>query len=104
MELLIIFLSQRPRSASPYGRGNKTPRDVRHQKVVEKTSGWNWIEKWMAAKPWENRLMEEIHSVPLEVTHPYSRKSDGSVGFCPFSSEQNSVKVTRNNVTTRVFC
>lgn len=65
-----MYLFQRPRSsATPYNRGNKTPKDVRHQKIDEKNnSGWSWLEKWMAAKPWESRLMEEIQSVPSEVT------------------------------------
>ncbi|KAB2611197.1 protein IQ-DOMAIN 1-like [Pyrus ussuriensis x Pyrus communis] len=86
-------LQMRPRSsATPYSRGNKTPKDVRHQKVDKNNSGWSWLEKRMA----------QIQSVPSEVIPPYSRRSDGNVGFYPFSSEQNSVKVRRNNVTTRV--
>lgn len=94
---------QRSRSnASPYCRTSKTAKAVGHQKVDDNNSGWGWLEKWMAAKPWENRLMEEIQSVPSAVT-PCSRKSgDGIVGFYPYSSEQNSVKVRRNNVSTRV--
>ncbi|VVA24033.1 PREDICTED: IQ-DOMAIN [Prunus dulcis] len=97
------FSQQRSRSnASPYCRTSKTAKAVRHQKVDDNNSGWSWLEKWMAAKPWENRLMEEIQSVPSAVT-PCSRKSgDGIVGFYPYSSEQNSVKVRRNNVSTRV--
>ncbi|PQP97362.1 protein IQ-DOMAIN 1-like [Prunus yedoensis var. nudiflora] len=98
-----IKTAERSRSnASPYCRTSKTAKVVRHQKVDDNNSGWSWLEKWMAAKPWENRLMEEIQSVPSAV-NPCSRKSgDGIVGFYPYSSEQNSVKVRRNNVSTRV--
>ncbi|RXH67393.1 hypothetical protein DVH24_027540 [Malus domestica] len=91
-ERAIAYSSQqRPRSSATLNsRGNMTPKDVRHKKVDENNSGWSWLEKWMAAKPWESRLMEVIQSVPSEVTPPYSHRTDGNV------------KVRRNNVTTRV--
>ncbi|KAM1600623.1 hypothetical protein ACFXTN_023041 [Malus domestica] len=88
-EIAIAYSSQqRPRSSATLNsRGNMTPKDVRHKKVDENNSGWSWLEKWMAAKPWESRLMEVIQSVPSEVTPPYSHRTDGNVGFYPFSSE-----------------
>lgn len=29
-------------------------------------SGWNWLERWMAAKPWENRVFDSTSSVSKE--------------------------------------
>lgn len=101
---LIILFCQRPRScASPYSRTNKTAKVAKNPRADGNNSEWNWLENWMATKPWENRLMEEIQSVPSEM-HPYnSRKGrDDIAGFYPFSSEQNSVKATRNTITTRI--
>ncbi|CAO2816668.1 unnamed protein product [Amaranthus hypochondriacus] len=30
-------------------------------------NNWSWLERWMSAKPWENRLMEEVHTTISEV-------------------------------------
>ena len=101
---LIMLFFQRPRScASPYSRTNKTEKVAKNPRADDNNSEWNWLENWMATKPWENRLMEEIQSVPSEM-HPYNSKKSGDdiAGFYPFSSEQNSVKVRRNTVTTRI--
>lgn len=54
----------------------------------------------MAAKPWENRLMEEINTNSSEAT--FSRKSEDNIGGF-YSSKSNSVKVRKNNVTTKVL-
>ncbi|KAM5579445.1 protein IQ-DOMAIN 1 [Rosa sericea] len=95
---------QRPRScSSPYSRTNKTAKVTKSPRVGNNNSEWNWLENWMATKPWENRLMEEVQTVPSEMNLYNSRKSgDDIAGFYPFSSEQNSVKVRRNTVTTRI--
>ncbi|ONK69196.1 uncharacterized protein A4U43_C05F20350 [Asparagus officinalis] len=53
--------------------------------------GWSWLERWMAAKPWENRLMDQ------------NPKNGGNVKeICQKFSEPCSVKIKKNNVTTRV--
>ncbi|XP_047308955.1 protein IQ-DOMAIN 8-like [Impatiens glandulifera] len=36
-------------------------------------SDWNWLDRWMANKPWESRLMEESNS-PLKTSTPVSNK------------------------------
>lgn len=54
--------------------------------------GWSWLERWMAAKPWENRLMEKVQNVSPAKTPPkFSPKFDPS-----------AVKVRKNNLTTKV--
>ncbi|KAI3454151.1 hypothetical protein Pfo_010814 [Paulownia fortunei] len=64
---------------------------------------WSWLERWMAAKPWENRLMEQSNTDPLETTPPPSRTCmDFSKGNLSRLSEPSLVKVRKNNVTTRI--
>ncbi|GFZ16249.1 hypothetical protein Acr_25g0006580 [Actinidia rufa] len=64
--------------------------------------GWSWLERWMAAKPWENRLMEKVQSDSSEKTPPSKNCVDSLLGSRSKSSEPYSVKVRRNNVTTRI--
>ncbi|XP_021907679.1 protein IQ-DOMAIN 1 [Carica papaya] len=53
----------------------------------DKTSwGWSWLERWMAAKPWESRLMEQSQADP----------SSSEATLHP------KIKVRKNNVTTRI--
>lgn len=67
------------------------------------SSGWSWLERWMAAKPWENRLMEQSNC-ELEKTPPQSKIStDSSIkGNKSRLSEPSSVKIRKNNMTTRI--
>lgn len=53
-------------------------------------SDWSWLERWMASKPWENRFMAERTG------------GDLSTASHSLSSEFDSVKVRRNNMTTKV--
>ncbi|KAL6134657.1 hypothetical protein ACLB2K_066885 [Fragaria x ananassa] len=95
---------QKPRScSSPYSRTNKTEKVAKSPRLGDNNSELNWLENWMATKPWENRLMEEVQIVPSEMNPYNSRKSGDDIdGFYPFSSAQNSVKVQRKTVTTRI--
>lgn len=62
--------------------------------------GWSWLERWMAAKPWENRLMEQAQ---LDAGEIQSLKSYDDAGEHPRKSyEPGRVKVRRNNVSVRV--
>lgn len=64
--------------------------------------GWSWLERWMAAKPWENRLMEQSNC-ELEKTPPQSKTcTDSLKGNRSRPSEPSSVKVRKNNMTTRI--
>ncbi|KQK09422.1 protein IQ-DOMAIN 1 isoform X2 [Brachypodium distachyon] len=61
---------------------------------------WSYLEGWMATKPWESRLMEQTHS---EQTN--SRCSESVEEMNEVSSkfsDASSVRIRRNNVTTRV--
>lgn len=87
-------------SANPNSRKNQSSIFAQQLKLDKNVNspGWSWLDRWMATKPWEDRLIgEENNSVPSDTT-PFSRKSQDF--SC--SSEQDSVKVTRNNITTRI--
>ncbi|KAH9330913.1 hypothetical protein KI387_003021 [Taxus chinensis] len=63
--------------------------------------GWSWLERWIAAKPWENRLMEE--HAHADVSETLSLKIFEDTGEHPRkSNDPGIVKVRRNNVTVRV--
>nr|GMD41070.1 protein IQ-DOMAIN 1 [Ipomoea batatas] len=51
------------------------------QNCDKNSSGWGWLERWMAARPWETRLIEQTTSK---------------------SSESCTTKVRKNNVTKRI--
>ncbi|KAK7321586.1 hypothetical protein VNO77_32383 [Canavalia gladiata] len=69
--------------------------------VVDKANwGWSWLERWMAAKPWESRLMEQTkHADTSDKTPPPKKCVDFSNSK---TSEPFSVKVRKNNVSTRI--
>ncbi|MBA0703440.1 hypothetical protein Golax_015762 [Gossypium laxum] len=69
--------------------------------VFDKNSwGWSWLERWMAARPWETRLMEQSQADPSEPTPPSKTCSESRKTTRP--TEPCSVKVRKNNVTTRI--
>ncbi|XP_031275856.1 protein IQ-DOMAIN 1-like [Pistacia vera] len=99
------FLSQqRSRSCpSPNSRANKAAVSLKHHRLDKNSQEWSWLDSWMAAKPWENRLLEEIHTDPSEMmTTPFSRKSEDNIaGFYSSSSEHYPVKGRRINATAK---
>lgn len=80
----------------------KPAASLKHHRLDKNSAGWSWLDSWMAAKPWENRLMEEIHTDPSEMT-PFSRRSEDCIVGMYSCSEHDSVKVKRNNVSTKVL-
>ncbi|KAA8540277.1 hypothetical protein F0562_024160 [Nyssa sinensis] len=93
-------LSQQKLRANP-SPNSRTNKWVASHKLDKNSSGWSWLERWMPAKPWEARLLEEIQFDPPERTPIWKKSDDYSVGFCSNSSEYNSAKVGRNKVSTR---
>ncbi|TXG68528.1 hypothetical protein EZV62_003463 [Acer yangbiense] len=89
---------------NPNSRVKKPATSLRHHRLDKSSPGWSWLDNWMATKPWENRLLEEIHTDPSEMMTPFSRKSeDNTAGMYSYSEQLDSVKVRRNNVTTKVL-
>ncbi|XP_039115570.1 protein IQ-DOMAIN 1-like isoform X2 [Dioscorea cayenensis subsp. rotundata] len=81
-------LSQQQRRAS------KTCTSVRNE-VEENYWGWNWLERWMAAKPWENRLTEKSSSQIDQSGDMFCLKNLDFETPC-------SVNIKKNNVSTRI--
>ncbi|KAK2986157.1 hypothetical protein RJ640_019563 [Escallonia rubra] len=83
-------------------RTNISMSSLKKNEFDKNSWGWSWLERWMAAKPWENRLMEKGQVDPSEITPPPKTCVDFLTGSRSKSSEPCSVKVRRNNVTTRI--
>ena len=69
---------------------------------LEKSSfGWSWLDRWMATKPWESRLMEEVRGPEIPCMSPLSKISPKHnnrlrVGF----SEPNSKHLLEDTSTS----
>ncbi|TMW85690.1 protein IQ-DOMAIN 1 isoform X1 [Solanum pennellii] len=64
--------------------------------------GWSWLERWMAARPWENRLMEQAYTDSLETTPKSKACLETLKDKEKATTEPCSVKVKKNNVTKRI--
>ncbi|KAI3687341.1 hypothetical protein L1987_81036 [Smallanthus sonchifolius] len=90
---------------SSQGLGSKTSgplASLKNQQFDTNNWGWSWLERWMSAKPWENRLMEQGQPDPLETTPPPSKIHVENQETRKKSAEPELVKVKRNNMTTRI--
>ncbi|KAM7507511.1 hypothetical protein LguiA_017964 [Lonicera macranthoides] len=84
---------------------NATGSALKNKEFDKNSWGWSWLERWMAAKPWENRLMEQSQNDTSDTTLllPSKTRVDSlTEKNRSKSSELCSVKVRRNNVTTRI--
>ncbi|XP_077210187.1 protein IQ-DOMAIN 6-like isoform X2 [Tasmannia lanceolata] len=93
-------ISQQQWRSNLNSRPNATMVSLNHHELDKNGWGWSWLERWMAAKPWENRLMEQALTDPSET--PYSKNYDDFTGARTKSFEPSSVRVRKNNVTTRI--
>ncbi|XP_057799757.1 protein IQ-DOMAIN 6 [Salvia miltiorrhiza] len=69
------------------------------QDLDKNSCGWSWLERWMVAKPWENRLMEKSSTEEDRHSDTTPLISKGSLSRL---SEPSTVKVRKNNVTKRI--
>ncbi|KAM3350589.1 hypothetical protein ACQJBY_022978 [Aegilops geniculata] len=67
---------------------------------TNRNNQWSYLDGWMATKPWESRLMEQSHSE--QTNSRCSESIDEMNEVSSKLSEASSVKIRRNNVTTRV--
>lgn len=101
--IIFIVLQQWRSTPSSNFHSNASVYSLKNHEIDKNSWGWSWLERWMAAKPWETRLMEQSHTAdPWEATPPPKSCVDSHMGTHSKSSEQCSVKVRRNNVTTRI--
>ncbi|KAG6735831.1 hypothetical protein NC652_008209 [Populus alba x Populus x berolinensis] len=90
----------RSNCASPCRRTSKSALSLKNQSLNNSSPGWSWLERWMATKPWEDRLVEEFHNKSSEI--PFSRKSEDNIASF-YSSKHDSEKMRRNNVATGIL-
>lgn len=83
-------------------RTNGSISSLKNQEFDKNSWGWSWLERWMAARPWETRLMEQSQADPSDSIPPLKSCADSLVGTRSRSSEPCPVKIRKNNVTTRI--
>ncbi|GAA0167324.1 hypothetical protein Leryth_007410 [Lithospermum erythrorhizon] len=99
---LAYSLAQKWRSSlNSASQSGKSAPSLRNHALDQNSWRWNWLERWMSAKPWESRLMEQSQTNISEAT-PAKIFLDPVKVSHPKSSEPGSVKVRKNNVTTRI--
>ncbi|URD89390.1 IQ calmodulin-binding motif domain containing protein [Musa troglodytarum] len=78
------------------GRSKHTPASLKPH-GFDRSGGnwnWNWLQRWMAAKTWESRLME------CNVSEAQHKEDDR--GICSTCSELCPVNIKKNNISTRI--
>ncbi|URE44712.1 IQ calmodulin-binding motif domain containing protein [Musa troglodytarum] len=91
-------LCQKQSLSTMNGRSKQTTASLRHHGLDKGSGKWSWLERWMAAKPWENRLMECKGQKDL----PEAESKEDDCGIRTTYGEPGSVKIKKNNVTMRV--
>ncbi|XP_051137743.1 protein IQ-DOMAIN 6 [Andrographis paniculata] len=81
--------------AIAYSQSQKGKSTSNGREFDKNSWGWSWLERWMAAKPWETRLMEMNNVVELK---NFRDMSKGSVSRL---SEPSTLRI-KKNVTKRV--
>ncbi|XP_051119444.1 protein IQ-DOMAIN 8-like isoform X2 [Andrographis paniculata] len=76
----------------------KTPKSCLKSSTPSKKL--NWLERWMANRPWESRLMEEF---PGESSNSTPKSLKYGAGSLSSASDYDSVTMRRNNVSKRVI-
>ncbi|XP_010913066.1 protein IQ-DOMAIN 6 [Elaeis guineensis] len=97
---IAYFLSQQQWRSTSNTKSKPSVASLKHHELDTSNQGWSWLERWMAAKPWENRLMEQTHTDLSDAR--YSKSCEEFHGTCSKYSDSSSVKIRKNNVTTRV--
>ncbi|KAG0500494.1 hypothetical protein HPP92_000566 [Vanilla planifolia] len=99
---------QQCKSAST-ARLNKSAATLRQHNLDKNNGNWSWLERWMSAKPWENRLMEEQTLIETSETQSLRHSEGPQCAHLKFYdvcsskvSDASSVKVRKNNVTKRI--
>ncbi|CAL4961797.1 unnamed protein product [Urochloa decumbens] len=97
----IAYALSHQRSSSHSGRPSSPAVSLRNHGTGRNNHNWGHFEGWMATKPWESRLMDQTHT-------EHSTNSQCSEGIEEMNavssklSDVSSVKIRRNNMTTRV--
>ncbi|KAI4316512.1 hypothetical protein L6164_024492 [Bauhinia variegata] len=84
---------------------NASLSSLKNYEIDKNNWGWNWLERWMAAKPWESRLMEQSQNDAtdkIKTPVPPKKFVDTMASSNSKSLDPCLVKVRNNNVTTRI--
>ncbi|KAJ3693821.1 hypothetical protein LUZ60_009301 [Juncus effusus] len=69
---------------------NQSSTNLKNMNFGTANGNWTWLERWMAARPWENRLMEA------------EQKNQNNKNSPDNYSEPSSVKIKKNGISKRV--
>ncbi|KAK4277334.1 hypothetical protein QN277_015348 [Acacia crassicarpa] len=96
-------LAQKQWRSTP-GSNARTKASLNNFEIEKSNWGWSWLERWMAAKPWETRLMEQSQTEASDKskTPPTKKFVDSLANSNSKPLEQGLVKVRKNNVSTRI--
>lgn len=86
------FVQQWRSTASSNLKTNSSISYLKSQEFDKNSWGWSWLERWMAARPWETRLMDTADAAATPPPPKHLKSPETA----------DVVKVRRNNVTTRV--
>ncbi|CAN8235257.1 unnamed protein product [Cochlearia groenlandica] len=90
---MVYALTHQPRTCpSPNVKANKQASVKKSNGSCKSSPGLNWLDRWVADRPWEGRLIEGPAN-----SSDNARKSESSV------SEHDTVQVRKNSLTTRVM-
>ncbi|KAL5220847.1 hypothetical protein ABZP36_025560 [Zizania latifolia] len=97
-------ISHQKRSSNYGGRPSSPAVSLKnHGNGANRSShSWSYLEGWMATKPWESRLMEQTHTEHSSNSRCSESVEEINLGSSKLS-DASSVKIRRNNVTTRVI-
>ncbi|CAM0882342.1 unnamed protein product [Alopecurus aequalis] len=98
-ERAIAYALSHQRSTNHSGRPSSPAVSLKNHGTT-RNNQLSYLDGWMATKPWESRLMEQSHS---EQTNSRCSESIDEMNEVNSKlSDASSVKIRRNNVTTRV--
>ncbi|KHG03798.1 Protein IQ-DOMAIN 1 -like protein [Gossypium arboreum] len=100
---LAYYLAQKQWRSKPgsTSQTNNSGLYTKYQEFDKNSWGWSWLERWMAARRWETRLMEpsQAESDPSDTTSPSKHYLEGKNAR---SSSPCFVEVRKNNISTRI--
>ncbi|XP_062206647.1 protein IQ-DOMAIN 6-like [Phragmites australis] len=100
-ERAIAYALSHQRSSSHCGRPSSPAVSLKNHGTNRSNHNWSYLEGWISTKPWESRLMEQAHTE--QSTNSRCSESIEEMNAASSKlSDASSVKIRRNNVTTRV--
>lgn len=95
-ERAIVYAQQQlRRKTCSYSKTNSVVSLDRGNKI---TSGLSWLERWMAAKPWDSKSIDALSDMTPIAAKKY--RHHGGVKSC--SDHDDTVKIRRNNISKRI--